>query len=425
MKKSTLSKSVLLAALSLAAGSAAAGGFQLTEQSALGLGRAYAGVGVDGTDISGIHYNPATMTLHSGTNAQLGGVGVGLNLDYRGDNGSRDNGRKKPAFVPSAFISTQLNDNLWAGLAMTAPFGLATEFSENWDQWSKGVNSKIQVLDFNPNLAYKLNDKLSFGAGVSVQYAKANLGNKFAIPQLPSINTETVASSTAWGYNLGVMYTPVENVRLGLSYRSAISHHATGDFSYDVPNIPDRIINSLPQEMRPLLSQGHHSLDAQISMDAPAWLMFNGAWDINDTFSVYASYRHTDWSSFKSLTLKTSKLSTSLDTKWKDTDFFSVGYDARINPFWTLRGGLAYETSAVDDPKLRAGTIPDADRWWISVGSSFKWTDNLQTDVSFAHLRGVHERGIYTGDDKTGYTHVGKFHRLDAYLVGVQMQYKF
>ena len=61
---------------------AVAGGFQLTEQSALGLGRAYAGMGVDGTDVSGLYYNPATMTLHTGTQAQFGFVGVGLNLDY-------------------------------------------------------------------------------------------------------------------------------------------------------------------------------------------------------------------------------------------------------------------------------------------------------------------------------------------------------
>ena len=54
-----------------AAAAAVAGGFQLTEQSALGLGRAYAGMGVDGTDVSGLYYNPATMTLHTGTQAQF------------------------------------------------------------------------------------------------------------------------------------------------------------------------------------------------------------------------------------------------------------------------------------------------------------------------------------------------------------------
>lgn len=66
---------------------AVAGGFQLTEQSALGLGRAYAGMGVDGTDVSGLYYNPATMTLHTGTQAQFGFVGVGLNLDYNSKKG--------------------------------------------------------------------------------------------------------------------------------------------------------------------------------------------------------------------------------------------------------------------------------------------------------------------------------------------------
>ena len=71
-----------LAVASALSSTAYAGGFQLTEQSALALGRAYAGVGVDGTDVSGMYYNAATMTLHPGTQVQFGGVGVGMNLEY-------------------------------------------------------------------------------------------------------------------------------------------------------------------------------------------------------------------------------------------------------------------------------------------------------------------------------------------------------
>ena len=73
-----------LAVASALSSTAYAGGFQLTEQSALALGRAYAGVGVDGTDVSGMYYNAATMTLHPGTQVQFGGVGVGMNLEYVG-----------------------------------------------------------------------------------------------------------------------------------------------------------------------------------------------------------------------------------------------------------------------------------------------------------------------------------------------------
>ena len=89
---------VALSAIAVAAAFAStahAAGFMLTEQSAGALGRAYAGAGVDGTDLSGVYYNPATMVLHKGTAIQMGFVGIGLNLDYVGENGETANGRDK------------------------------------------------------------------------------------------------------------------------------------------------------------------------------------------------------------------------------------------------------------------------------------------------------------------------------------------
>ena len=90
--------------------------------------RAYAGIGVDGTDVSGLYYNPATMTLHTGTQAQFGFVGVGLNLDYNSKDGGSihdENGRKQPEAVPNLFISHQINDVTWIGFGFTVPFGLS------------------------------------------------------------------------------------------------------------------------------------------------------------------------------------------------------------------------------------------------------------------------------------------------------------
>ena len=109
-----------LAVASALSSTAYAGGFQLTEQSALALGRAYAGVGVDGTDVSGMYYNAATMTLHPGTQVQFGGVGVGMNLEYVDHqySGEKNNGRDKEEFVPHGFISHQINDSTWVGLAI-------------------------------------------------------------------------------------------------------------------------------------------------------------------------------------------------------------------------------------------------------------------------------------------------------------------
>ena len=384
------------------ASAANAGGFQLTEQSALALGRAYAGVGVDGTDVSGVYYNPATMTLHPGTQMQLGIVGVGLNLDYAGNNGSRENGRKKPEIVPHAFVSHQLTDDAWVGFALTVPFGLSTDYSNNWDQAADGTSAMIKVIDFNPNFAYKLSDKVSLGAGFSYQYVEAKLG--FNWDKQGAGMSHLKVDGHAWGWNIGMMWTPVETVRIGVSYRSKVEHTVYGTLKTQ-----SKIMGGFPT-----------SMDASVTMDAPAWAMLSAAWEVNDWLNLYGTFRWADWSSFQRLTIDTPTMSFPSEKKWKDTYLMTLGYDAKMSDFWTLRGGVGYETSTISDPTLRTGTIPDADRYWLAIGSSFHWTKDFQTDVAFAHLRGVHERSVYQGSKE-----IGKFRKLDAYLIGVQAQYRF
>lgn len=272
-----------------AAAAAVAGGFQLTEQSALGLGRAYAGMGVDGTDVSGLYYNPATMTLHTGTQAQFGFVGVGLNLDYnskKGDSIHDENGRKHAEAVPNLFISHQINDVTWIGFGFTVPFGLSTEYGEDWEQSGEGTEAKIEVYDFNPSFAWKLSDKVSLGAGISYQYVKADLGfNWDKHPQLQQLKpgmAYTKVSGDAWGWNVGLMWTPVESVRIGASYRSAVGHTVNGTLNTD-------------SEIKVPVEGGTFalptSMDAQVSMDAPAWAMLSAAWDVNDWLSLYGTMR--------------------------------------------------------------------------------------------------------------------------------------
>ncbi len=392
---------------------AVAGGFQLTEQSALGLGRAYAGMGVDGTDVSGLYYNPATITLHQGTQAQFGFVGVGLNLDYNAHDGgsnSDENGRKQPEAVPNLFISHQINDVTWIGFGFTVPFGLSTEYDDNWQQAAEGTDAKIEVYDFNPTVAWKISEKFSLGAGISYQYVKAKLGfnNRSSEQGFLVKNVHTRLTGDAWGWNVGAMWTPVENVRIGASYRSAVGHTVDGNLNLTL-NISSDVAIPVTHP-------------ATVSMDAPAWALLSAAWDVNDWLSLYGSMRWADWSSFKALSIEAGPKFSSTQTKnWKDTYLYSIGYDARINSFWTLRGGIAYETSTIDDKYTRTGTIPDADRWWFAIGSSFHWTKDFQTDVGFAHLHGVHERSLYDSNKNE----MGKFRKLDAYIIGIQGQYRF
>lgn len=423
-------KAAAAAVMAVCAASAAhAAGFMLTEQSAGALGRAYAGVGVDGTDISGVYYNPATMTLHPGTAIQAGFVAVGLDLAFEGHDGTdaqkpvSENGQYNTQAIPHGYISHQLTDNMWIGLAMTVPFGMGTEYKDGWAWNNRGISAEVLTFDFNPNVAWKVSDKLSLGAGMSIQYAAADLKmrNSMKMDRVPvpiKFNSEVDADSFAWGFNVGLMWSPLENLRFGLSYRSRINHNADGDLELS--------------DFEPALPVGQvpNTMSASATLSTPAWLMATAAWDVNDLLSLYATFRWTDWSSFKELEIKNDLKPSVVHNNWQDTYLVSVGADLRFTNWWTFRAGVGYETSAVDDPKYRTSIIPDADRLWLALGSSFKATKDMQIDVSAAWLHGVGERNLWSTDGTDGTDggkpeEIGKFENLDAYLFGVQLVYKF
>lgn len=442
---------VALSAIAVAAAFAStahAAGFMLTEQSAGSLGRAYAGAGVDGTDLSGVYYNPATMVLHKGTAIQMGFVGIGLNLDYVGEDANGNevtaNGREKSQAIPHGYIVHQINDKVWFGLGMTVPFGMGTEYDDDWANSGHGISATILTFDLNPNFAFKLHEKFSVGFGASIQYAQADLKKRSAVNMgavsLGSMESEIDADSIAWGWNVGFMWSPTQNFRVGVSYRSQIRHDAEGDLTVKNPNYDMGVLNTISggkgDQLADAISGQLGTFDGFATVTAPAWAMASVAWDVNDIVSLYGTFRWTDWSSFDELEITSNgSINVSLPTgatiskdigetitnKWRDTYLGSLGMDLRLTDWWTLRGGIAYESSPIANPQTRTAIIPDADRWWFAIGSSFKWSDNFQTDISFAHLHGVHERNLY---DSNG-NKEGRFRKLDAYLLGAQMVYKF
>ena len=439
--KTSLKIAAAAAAALVSTSSAFAAGFMLTEQSAGALGRAYAGVGVDGTDLSGVYYNPATMTLHPGTQIQAGFVAVGLDLAFEGNDGTSENGQYNTQAIPHGYISHQINDSMWIGLAMTVPFGMGTEYDDNWKYANRGISAEVLTFDFNPNVAWKVSEKLSIGAGMSIQYAAADLKKRKDIPGDAmdmggniSVDGEVDADSWAWGFNVGLMWSPLENLRFGLSYRSKINHHADGDLEVTNAKLGGQSVAMVDTMLSQLGVLGTH--DASASLSTPAWAMATAAWDVNELLSLYATFRWTDWSSFKELNIDGGSVSVptmngviplglgdSITNEWQDTYLFSVGADFRFTNWWTCRAGIGYETSPIDNPSYRTAIIPDADRWWFAIGSSFQATDNMQIDVAAAMLHGVGEGSVYKEQGSS--EKVGHFENLDAFLFGVQMVYKF
>lgn len=429
------------ATLSAALSSAAvAGGFMLTEQSVAGLGRAYAGAGIVGDDLSAVWYNPAGMSLLSGTAVQMGAVVADLDLEVttnrgatfdNGRNGTKENGRKHGVPIPNMYLVHQIKDDMWFGLGITVPFGMATEYDNNWAAADKGMNAEVKVFDINPNVAFKLTDTLSFGAGVSLQYVTAQFEQKNNLGSGTAMRVRLNADGWAWGGNLGFMWQPTETVRVGLAYRSQVNHKADGYLKSDLETANGTLIKHF------------QSNDGHAEMSAPHVITLTGTWKATEALRLSGLVRWTNWSSFDKLPISGSSLhdasyyaavasghETVADQmatnkhnavyNWKDSWLFTVGADYDINDEFTVRGGVGYEISPVDDDKYRSATIPDTNRLWLSMGATWHASKNLQSDFGIAYLKGIGNKDLYTGNDK-----IAEFDKLDAILWGAQFIYKF
>jgi long-chain fatty acid transport protein len=52
----------------------------------------------------------------------------------------------------------------------------------------------------------------------------------------------------------------------------------------------------------------------------------------------------------------------------------------------TLRTGVAYEISPIQNASERLLQLPDADRWWASLGGTYKWTETTSFDFGYTHI---------------------------------------
>ena len=145
---------------------AQAAGFALIEQSASGMGNAFAGGSAAAEDASTIYFNPAGMTYIDGTqavgalhlikpNAEFHDKGSvkALGLPPKGDEGPNAGDL---AFVPNFYFMTDINPSIKAGIGVNAPFGLKTEYDDKWVGRFQADKSEVKTININPAIALRL-----------------------------------------------------------------------------------------------------------------------------------------------------------------------------------------------------------------------------------------------------------------------------
>jgi long-chain fatty acid transport protein len=368
-------------ASTVAVSTAHASGFAVRENCTEGLGMAFGGAGSLADTPCTVFNNPAGMTELQGTQFEGGITPVFPTIDFHGgltnaagaplpgNNGG--NGGRVTA-IPNLYGVTDLGQDLKGGIAVTTPFGLPVKYPSNWDGRYLAIEASAISVDINPNLAYRINDKLSVGGGVSAQYIALTFST--AVNQAP-LGTPYDAiqrfKGHNWGvgYNFGVLYKPIEGTKVGLTYRSKIDHKLAGD--QDFANVGPALAGPA----------GLVSGPARVSIDLPATTGLSVSHDVTSKLTLGWDLQWTQWSTFQGIGINAAVPSEYTES-YRDTFFTALGASYRLTEAWTLRGGVGWDQSPVKDG-FRDVAVPDGDRYM--AGAGFGYALNPRTDVSFSY----------------------------------------
>ena len=372
-----------------------AAAFQLKENSAVGLGTAFAGEGSAANTPATAFNNPAGMTQLPGVQIALGSSLIVPQATFNGtarnafgqpiSGGSGADGGN-PAVVPHGYITWKpQGQNFALGLAITSPFGLATTYEPGFVGRYQADKTDLRTININPNVAYQVAPWLSLGAGFSAQYGRA-VFSQF-------INSSTVATSLfrrptvlpdgysnlngndwAFGYNFGALIQPGPQTNIGITYRSRVQHDFEGGVNFSVP----APLNQAPN---------FQNSAARAKLVLPDTVGLSITQGIGSNLIVSADVDWTNWSQFKTLTAFRDNGTQLANTPqhYHNSVFASLGAAYTLTDKLTLRGGTAYDKTPVSNA-YRTARVPDDDRYWLAIGASYKVLQNITVDAGYAHI---------------------------------------
>ncbi len=379
-------------------------GFALSEYSTSNLARGFAGMGVAGDDYSAIVSNPAGMSLkNDGMQAGMSVINIkaeAFDVDNPSDRAEVD----ITSPVPFLFVQNSLTDKMKLGFAFYVPYGLGTEYDDDWYGRNHALLSEVVVYDLTSSLSYDVSSKFSVGASLSLQYMTAQLSNDSdsTTPPVPSLIHSEIEgeSDPAVAYTLGLMYKPTDSTRFGISYRSKSDFDLNGDHV---------LTNNMDGS---LIGKG----DAFANITLPEHVLFSAYHKIGK-FGLAAGAKWTRWSRFKNLDIYSDINGLNrTEENWKNTWAYSVGLDYDLSDVWVLRAGVQYDETGISSEEHRTARIPDNDRIITALGGSYKFNGG-QIDMAYAH--------IFLDDNYADYEGLNSNYSMGVNMLSFAVQYYF
>lgn len=333
-----LSLGVLASALSFQP-TAYAAAFQFYELGTPVIGTAAVGQAALAEDASTSYFNPAGMAQLPNSQYMIGSQ---LLLPYINFSQSTrttiagNNGGNAGSLAPGVnlYYVYSYSPQLKLGVSFTTPYAGMLTYNDGWTGRFNVQNLQLYALNLNPAIAYQVNNWVAVGLGASVEYAY--LQQTVALPLLPLVDGQVniKVDSVAPGFNLGVLLTPTSTTKVGVTYRSRITHHLHGNLTFlrigVTPNASTVMV--MPQNAIASVTQ-----------------------DLSNRFSVLGELGWAAWSSMKNTVVNVAGFSVTTPMNWHDTYRLGLGGRYKATPALLFQAGASYDSS----PTSSSRRVPD------------------------------------------------------------------
>lgn len=452
MKHRVLVAAISAASTAIVAPAALASGYKLNEQGASGAGNAYAGRAAVVEDATVVFYNPAGMVKLKQAEITVGGSYIdavgsfdldsytnGAGKNYSSVEGTpySDGGNfLSPATVPFAYYATPINDKFAAGFGIFVPFGTNTDYADDFVGGAFADQTQLSSIDFQPAVAYRINDQLSVGFGLDVTYMKGLLskqvdtvpynellnpidvtGSGKAYSDFESFENHYEVSGDDWqvGYNLSLMWDISSDITLGVAYRSEMEFKLKGESEFaqkegvvaltpaptNIPT-PNGTIPAGTMIIAPVdgATGAVPNQDSEVPLTTPQSLTVSYAQQLTNRVQLVAGATWTQWSVFENFDVISTESEMGMIEKlgdlgdgyighieenWHDTIAVAIGVNYQLNDDWLIRSGYANDQSPVSN-NYRTARVPDNDREWLSAGFNYRINQEIDVDFAFSYL---------------------------------------
>lgn len=477
LKHLSLSVMVMGATFGLMSTQAVASGYQFGSQSVSGQGTAHAN-GAEANDPSTIFANPAGLSRLEGTQFSGGATLVVPHSEYT-DNGSTNilgrstGGGNGGSFAPKAvaapnfYLSHKLNDKINLGLGVFVPYGAKLDYGFDWAGRYALKSVNLQSFNINPSMSFKLDDRHSFGFGISAQYMDAKLQQMadattgingrlqqlgFTLAQIAAIGVrgdglaDVQGNDWGFGWNIGYMFQLDENTRFGLAYRSSIKQSLSGSSTWTFNNVTNNALGAVvSQNSLGAIAKGKHpDASAKVDVTTPETASANFFHQLNPKWAVMGDVTWVANSQMKDIVIQQSTVDATaqgdmvIHQNWRDTWRVSLGANYQYSDAWLFRGGVAWEQSPLQSDKDRHPALPDSDRLWLSLGANYKINKQSSVDFAYSFINFANANVDYTdgcspagASPTTGAACTGNggtvrgSYKTYLQLIGLQYNYRF